>query len=177
MGSPRSSPETRIWVQIGKWSQKLLEVEKWEREGKKPIVCPRVALSVGNWGSVSMETWETESSQVRGRKLGYQSTTSPSFFGWGLLPGALSLQHLTLSCVKAEHLQQSSVCQVTAEDDGRAPKETATVCFYKWGTSLTLSLNLTKTLTCNSELKITGFSDNARDGYYEMNKKMDWVSY
>ena len=67
--------------------------------------------------------------------------------------------------------RQSPVCQATAENDGRAPKETATLCFYKWGTSLTLSLNLTKILTCNSELKITGFLDNARDGYYEMNKK------
>lgn len=94
---------------------------------------------------------------------------------------ALSFQHLWLVLCTGREYRTGSLqsVEVTAEDYGRAPKVSAIVCFYKWGTSSTLVLNLTKTPMCNSKFGISGLMyhdrvlDDVRDSHYEMNKKRE----
>lgn len=156
LGYPRSSPETRIWVEVEKRSQKVLGGQEWARTGENPRVCHQVALHVGNWGSVPLGTWETVISS-KGKEAGvsihhlliflWLRTTSRS----AKPPAPQACPVCRLSTCNTNSLQ---FVKLTAEDDGRAPKSLLQRASINGAQPHQDS-------ECTSELEITGFEDNA----------------
>lgn len=133
---PRAVTEIRTWVQVGKWSPKSWRECRSER-GKKPIKGFLMKnYWCGHWDPLSLRNYDRLLSQPIGRKLGIYSPSPPSSFGWRLLSGAFTSQHFWLVSHRAESQlcrRMSLVCR--GERWGaldRAPREPATVCFYRW---------------------------------------------
>ena len=155
LGSPRSSLETRIWVQVEKWSQKVLGGQELARAGENPRVCYQAALHVGNWGSVSLGTWETVISS-KGKEAAV-SIHHLLIFLWLRTTSRSTKPPAPQACpvcTPSTCNKQSSVCQGAAEDDGWAPKRLPQCASIS-------GVQPYQDSECTSELEITGSGDNA----------------
>lgn len=145
------------------------------RRGREEV--SKVLSSSSQCGQLGLRVTGNLGDRVVWNKRKEAGVSTHLFFGWGLSLRAWSLQHLRVSFPWAEHgyERQSLVFQVTTEDNGRAPKEPATMCFYKWGISPTLWPHWDPDVQFRGGDH--GVLDSTRDGHHEMNKKMDWPSY